>query len=114
MILLLRLRKGVASAGSIWFWMLLGGSELREKKIWMESRFWGGAVWAVLIERGRPVNGVYDGCRLGEWGLGKGLQPIERDEEVVTGCSKSAKTGEERLVSGCLWRIAGEWGRRRW
>jgi len=89
------------------------GAELREKKKWMESPFWGGCVGCVDRE-GRPVNGVYDGCRLGEWGLAKGLQPIERDEEVVTGCSKSAKTGEERLVSGCLWRIAGEWGKKRW
>jgi hypothetical protein len=38
----------------------------------------------------------------------KRLQPIERDEEVVAGCSKSAETGEERLVSGYLWRIASE------
>jgi len=28
----------------------------------MESRFWGGCV----DREGRPVNGVYDGCRLGE------------------------------------------------
>jgi hypothetical protein len=43
----------------------------------------------------------------------KGLQSILRDKEVVAGCSKSAETGEERLVFGSLWRITGERGRRR-
>ena len=38
----------------------------------------------------------------------KGLQPIERDEEVVAGCSKSTETGEDRLMSGCLWKRACE------
>jgi hypothetical protein len=33
----------VASAGSIWFWMLSGARGWAEgEKKWMESRFWGG------------------------------------------------------------------------
>jgi hypothetical protein len=41
------------------------GAELREKKNEWRAVSGGGCVGCVDRE-GRPVNGVYDGCRLGE------------------------------------------------